>query len=103
MGLQEDRRIEHIIPSEAVKAGSYHCIIEISINAMFGLGLNGFRYQRPDASALVCCTCGADAIDEQIFHLAYCRPGCASLRGPSTQGRLCDIDADRSISGCWSL
>lgn len=56
MGLQEDRRIEHIIPSEAVRAGSYHCVIEISINAMFGLGLDGFRYQRPDVSALVRCT-----------------------------------------------
>nr|XP_019042681.1 hypothetical protein I302_08386 [Kwoniella bestiolae CBS 10118]OCF21611.1 hypothetical protein I302_08386 [Kwoniella bestiolae CBS 10118] len=44
----KDRRIEHIIPREAVESGRYQCIIEISVNGMFGLGLNGFRHQPPD-------------------------------------------------------
>ncbi|OCF39360.1 hypothetical protein I317_06845 [Kwoniella heveanensis CBS 569] len=48
VGDQEDRRVEHIIPRDAVKAGRYDCYIEISVNGMFGLGLNGFRHQRPD-------------------------------------------------------
>ncbi|WVF71778.1 hypothetical protein IAT40_006586 [Kwoniella sp. CBS 6097] len=48
VGDQEDRRVEHIIPRDAVKAGRYECYIEISVNGMFGLGLNGFRHQRPD-------------------------------------------------------
>nr|XP_019002605.1 uncharacterized protein I203_05090 [Kwoniella mangroviensis CBS 8507]OCF66066.1 hypothetical protein I203_05090 [Kwoniella mangroviensis CBS 8507] len=48
MSDREDRRIEHIIPREAVENGHYQCIIEISINGMFGLGLNGFRHQQPD-------------------------------------------------------
>lgn len=72
MGLQEDRRIEHIIPAEAVKAGEYHCIVEISINAMFGLGLDGFRYQRPE----VCPSFAhlTDRVDEQVLYSTYCRP-----------------------------
>lgn len=47
MGTQEDRRVEHVVPRAAVEAGRYDMVIEISVNAMFGLGLNGFRYQRP--------------------------------------------------------
>ena len=47
-GTQEDRRVEHIIPREAISNGKYQFIIELSVNAMFGLGLNGFRHQRPD-------------------------------------------------------
>nr|XP_018263421.1 uncharacterized protein I303_03290 [Kwoniella dejecticola CBS 10117]OBR85579.1 hypothetical protein I303_03290 [Kwoniella dejecticola CBS 10117] len=48
IGDQEDRRVEHIIPRAAVESGRYECIIEISVNGMFGLGLNGFRHQQPD-------------------------------------------------------
>nr|XP_019011845.1 uncharacterized protein I206_03951 [Kwoniella pini CBS 10737]OCF50626.1 hypothetical protein I206_03951 [Kwoniella pini CBS 10737] len=47
-GDQEDRRIEHVVPRAAVVAGRYECVIEISVNGMFGLGLNGFRHQQPD-------------------------------------------------------
>lgn len=47
-GTAEDRRIDHIIPREAILAGSYQCYIEVSVNALFGLGLNGFRHQQPD-------------------------------------------------------
>lgn len=47
-GTAEDRRVEYIIPREAVTAGRYEFIIELSVNAMFGLGLNGFRHQQPD-------------------------------------------------------
>jgi alpha-mannosidase len=49
-GDQEDRRVEHIIPRTAVEVGTYEVVIEVSINAMFGLGLNGFRHQKPDVS-----------------------------------------------------
>jgi len=51
-GSQEDRRVEHIIPRGAITDGKYQCVIELSINAMFGLGLNGFRHQRPDVSLI---------------------------------------------------
>jgi alpha-mannosidase len=47
-GEQEDRRVEHIIPAEAVKKGSYTCFIEVSCNGMFGLG--PYRYLHPDVS-----------------------------------------------------
>lgn len=50
-GTQEDRRVEHIVPRAAIRNGKYNFIIELSINAMFGLGLNGFRHQRPNVSA----------------------------------------------------
>lgn len=45
-GEQEDRRVEHIIPAEAVKRGSYTIYIEVTANGMFGLG--PYRYQTPD-------------------------------------------------------
>lgn len=35
-GYDGDRRVEHIIPPEAVKAGLYEIVIESSCNAMFG-------------------------------------------------------------------
>ncbi|WOO86295.1 Alpha-mannosidase [Vanrija pseudolonga] len=47
-GTAEDRRVDHIVPREAVAAGHYSFYVELSINAMFGLGLNGFRHQQPD-------------------------------------------------------
>jgi hypothetical protein len=47
-GEQEDRRVEHIIPAEAVKKGSYTVYIEVTANGMFGLG--PYRYQTPDVS-----------------------------------------------------
>ena len=47
-GEQEDRRVEHIIPPEAVKAGSYSIVIEVSCNGMFGIGEN--RYSPPKVS-----------------------------------------------------
>jgi alpha-mannosidase len=50
-GEQEDRRIEHVIPVEAVKAGWYTVIIETTCNSMFGLG--PYRYQTPDVRALL--------------------------------------------------
>ena len=45
-GEQEDRRVEHIIPSNAVKKGIYEVVIEVTANGMFGLG--PYRYQTPD-------------------------------------------------------
>ena len=45
-GEQEDRRVEHIIPAEAVKKGIYEIVIEVTANGMFGLG--PYRYQTPD-------------------------------------------------------
>lgn len=50
-GEQEDRRIEHIIPAEAVKAGRYIIIIETTCNSMFGLG--PYRYQTPDVGGRI--------------------------------------------------
>lgn len=47
-GNQEDRRVQHVIPQAAVDAGKYEVIIEVSCNGMFGLGMNGYRHQRPD-------------------------------------------------------
>ncbi|KAJ9125450.1 hypothetical protein QFC22_000411 [Naganishia vaughanmartiniae] len=47
-GNQEDRRVQHVIPQAAVDAGIYEVIIEVSCNGMFGLGMNGYRHQRPD-------------------------------------------------------
>lgn len=47
-GAQEDRRIEHVIPTEAVQRGTYTIIIEVSANAMFGVGMHNLRYQVPD-------------------------------------------------------
>lgn len=48
--MAEDRRVEFVLPPDAVKAGVFECYIEVSVNAMFGLGLNGFRHQQPDVS-----------------------------------------------------
>lgn len=48
--MAEDRRVEFVLPPEAVARGVFECYIEISINAMFGLGLDGFRHQQPDVS-----------------------------------------------------
>jgi hypothetical protein len=45
-GEQEDRRVEHIIPAQAVKQGTYEVVIEVTANGMFGLG--PYRYQTPD-------------------------------------------------------
>ena len=45
-GEQEDRRVEHIIPAQAVKQGIYEVVIEVTANGMFGLG--PYRYQTPD-------------------------------------------------------
>jgi alpha-mannosidase len=50
-GTQEDRRVQHIVQRYAIKNGKYQFVMELSVNAMFGLGLNGFRHQRPDVSA----------------------------------------------------
>ncbi|WWC71170.1 uncharacterized protein I206_105123 [Kwoniella pini CBS 10737] len=47
-GYVEDRRIEHIIPREAVQAGKYECYIEVACNGIFGIGINGYRHHEPD-------------------------------------------------------
>jgi alpha-mannosidase len=47
-GEQEDRRIEHIIPAEAVKQGKYTCFIEVSCNLMFGLGASRYLHPQTD-------------------------------------------------------
>lgn len=51
-GVQEDRRVEHIIPPSAVQAGNYTIYIEVSCNGMFGVGTGGYRYQIPDVRFL---------------------------------------------------
>ncbi|WVQ85168.1 hypothetical protein IAT38_007333 [Cryptococcus sp. DSM 104549] len=47
-GYVEDRRVEHIIPRDAVKAGRYECWIEVACNGIFGIGINGLRHHPPD-------------------------------------------------------
>lgn len=47
-GAQEDRRVEHIVNKQAVQKGTYTMIIEVSANAMFGVGMHNLRYQVPD-------------------------------------------------------
>jgi alpha-mannosidase len=49
-GEQEDRRVEHVIPADAIKKGSYTIYIEVTANGMFGLG--PYRYQTPDVRPL---------------------------------------------------
>ncbi|KAF9235409.1 glycoside hydrolase family 38 protein [Melanogaster broomeanus] len=43
-----DRRVEHIIPAEAVKRGTYEVVIESSCNGMFGVPWNGDTIAPPD-------------------------------------------------------
>jgi hypothetical protein len=51
-GYYEDRRVEHVVPREAVKAGHYECWMEVSCNGLYGIGINGQRHHEPDVSAL---------------------------------------------------
>ena len=50
-GEQEDRRVEHIIPAQAVQKGIYEVVIEVTANGMFGLG--PYRYQTPDVRPFI--------------------------------------------------
>ncbi|KAI0085525.1 glycoside hydrolase family 38 protein [Irpex rosettiformis] len=43
-----DRRVDHIIPHEAVKKGYYEIVIESSCNGMFGVPWNGDTIAPPD-------------------------------------------------------
>lgn len=47
-GYGGDRRVDHIIPRDAVKAGVYRIVIESSCNGMFGVGQNGDQIGPPD-------------------------------------------------------
>lgn len=47
-GYGGDRRVDHIIPREAVKKGYYEIIVESSCNGMFGVPWNGDTIQPPD-------------------------------------------------------
>ena len=78
-GTAEDRRIDHIIPREAVLKGSYQCYIEISVNALFGLGLNGFRHQQPDVSVVMITLIP----DERVVSTRNCRHCARQVRGSS--------------------
>lgn len=61
-GEQEDRRVEHIIPADAVRSGSYTCFIEVTCNGMFGLG--PYRYLHPDVRACRVCVRKAQRSEE---------------------------------------
>lgn len=54
-----DRRVEHIIPREAVERGTYEVVIESSSNGMFGVPWGGDIVAPPDVrqviSFLKCC------------------------------------------------
>ena len=45
-----DRRVDHIIPREAVQKGYYEVVIESSCNGMFGVPWNGDTIAPPDVS-----------------------------------------------------
>ena len=47
-GYGGDRRVDHIIPSSAVKKGTYSIVIESSCNGMFGVPWNGDTIAPPD-------------------------------------------------------
>lgn len=47
-GYGGDRRVEHIIPREAVERGTYEVVIESSCNGMFGVPWNGDTIAPPD-------------------------------------------------------
>ncbi|KAH7882020.1 glycoside hydrolase family 38 protein [Phlebopus sp. FC_14] len=47
-GYGGDRRVEHIIPAEAVRRGSYEVVIESSCNGMFGVPWSGDIIAPPD-------------------------------------------------------
>ncbi|KAI0351116.1 hypothetical protein OH77DRAFT_1506678 [Trametes cingulata] len=47
-GWGGDRRVEHIIPRSAIKAGKYEIVIESSCNGMFGVPWNGDTIAPPD-------------------------------------------------------
>ena len=47
-GYGGDRRVEHIIPREAVEGGAYEVVIESSCNGMFGVPWNGDTIAPPD-------------------------------------------------------
>ncbi|KAI0338667.1 hypothetical protein BDW22DRAFT_1362757 [Trametopsis cervina] len=47
-GYGGDRRVDHIIPPEAVKKGKYELVIESSCNGMFGVPWNGDTIAPPD-------------------------------------------------------
>ena len=51
-GFGGDRRVDHIIPKSAVKAGTYTFVIESSCNGMFGVPWNGDTIAPPDVSWL---------------------------------------------------
>ena len=48
-----DRRVEHIIPREAVERGTYEVVIESSCNGMFGVPWNGDTIAPPDVRHLI--------------------------------------------------
>jgi alpha-mannosidase len=59
-GYGGDRRVDHIVPRDAIKAGVYRIVIESSCNGMFGVGINDQigppdpnRYFRLDSADLV--------------------------------------------------
>ena len=52
-GYGGDRRVEHIIPRSAVKAGKYELVIESSCNGMFGVPWNGDTIAPPDVRITV--------------------------------------------------
>jgi hypothetical protein len=70
--MAEDRRVDFVVPVDAVRHGTYECYIELSVNAMFGLGLNGFRHQQPDVSYNILCVGALLTADECVLPAGYC-------------------------------
>lgn len=51
-GYGGDRRVEYIIPPEAVQKGFHEFVIESSCNGMFGVPWNGDTIQPPDVRCI---------------------------------------------------
>ena len=47
-GFSYDRRVEYIIPREAVEQGIYELVIESSCNGMFGVSVSDDIFDAPD-------------------------------------------------------
>ena len=81
-GYGGDRRVEHIIPPQAVRDGHYSVVIESSCNGMFGVPWNGDTIAPPDVNLLYPRN-NVDAdlyVDEQVLLPCICRPGCPKSR-----------------------
>ena len=75
-GFDGNRRVEHIVPREAVLRGTYEVVIESSCNGMFGVPMNGNLIEPPDVSLCVgfLKRLTHHFLDEQVLWTRICGP-----------------------------